>query len=51
MGFDGFFFARADYQDKQQRVMDRSFDFIWRASPSLGSAQQVIKYCVQLVVK
>ncbi|KAL6067304.1 carbohydrate binding [Balamuthia mandrillaris] len=37
MGFNGFFFARIDYQDKQQRIADRELEFIWRGSQSLGS--------------
>ncbi|XP_046834727.1 lysosomal alpha-mannosidase isoform X1 [Vespa crabro] len=36
MGFDGMLFGRLDYQDKAQRLNDKSMEFIWKASPSLG---------------
>ncbi|KAL2743902.1 lysosomal alpha-mannosidase isoform X2 [Vespula maculifrons] len=36
MGFDGMLFGRLDYQDKAQRLKDKSMEFIWKASPSLG---------------
>ncbi|CAM6125814.1 unnamed protein product [Calypogeia fissa] len=41
VGFDGVFFARADYQDKEQRLKDRTMEFIWRGSKSLGSSAEV----------
>ncbi|XP_078036305.1 lysosomal alpha-mannosidase II isoform X1 [Augochlora pura] len=37
MGFDGLFLGRIDYQDKQQRLQNKSMEFIWKGSPSLGS--------------
>ncbi|XP_043527609.1 lysosomal alpha-mannosidase isoform X2 [Frieseomelitta varia] len=37
LGFDGMFLARLDYQDKNKRLRDKSMEFIWRASPNLGS--------------
>jgi hypothetical protein len=30
MGFDAWFFARADYQDKAKRLEDKSLEFLWR---------------------
>ncbi|XP_043485751.1 lysosomal alpha-mannosidase isoform X1 [Polistes fuscatus] len=36
MGFDGMLFGRLDYQDKSQRLRDKSMEFIWKASSSLG---------------
>ncbi|XP_032680589.1 lysosomal alpha-mannosidase isoform X2 [Odontomachus brunneus] len=36
MGFDGMFFGRIDYQDKVKRLRERSMEFIWKSSPSLG---------------
>lgn len=30
MGFDAWFFARLDYQDKQKRLADREMEFVWR---------------------
>ncbi|KAK2580291.1 hypothetical protein KPH14_012534 [Odynerus spinipes] len=37
MGFDGMLFGRLDYQDKAQRLKDKKMEFVWKASPSLGS--------------
>ncbi|XP_029158276.1 lysosomal alpha-mannosidase isoform X1 [Nylanderia fulva] len=36
MGFDGMLFGRIDYQDKSKRLIDKSMEFIWKSSPSLG---------------
>eukprot|EP01127_Copromyxa_protea_P013827 TRINITY_DN3754_c0_g1_i1.p1 TRINITY_DN3754_c0_g1~~TRINITY_DN3754_c0_g1_i1.p1 ORF type:complete len:973 (-),score=199.97 TRINITY_DN3754_c0_g1_i1:23-2626(-) len=41
VGFDGLFFARIDYQDSAQRNQDKTYEMIWRPSPSLGKAGQV----------
>ena len=30
MGFSGWFFARLDYQDKAERLANRSMEFLWR---------------------
>lgn len=38
MGFDGLFFGRLDYQDKQQRLITKTPEMIWNASPNLGEA-------------
>ncbi|XP_011300932.1 lysosomal alpha-mannosidase isoform X1 [Fopius arisanus] len=35
-GFDGMFFGRLDWQDKAKRMLDKSAEYIWRASSSLG---------------
>ncbi|KAG6556620.1 hypothetical protein Mapa_001561 [Marchantia paleacea] len=40
-GFDALFFARADYQDKAKRQTDRTMEFIWRGSKSLGASAQL----------
>ncbi|XP_076655119.1 lysosomal alpha-mannosidase II isoform X1 [Halictus rubicundus] len=37
LGFDGLFLGRIDYQDKQQRLENKSMEFIWKSSPSLGA--------------
>jgi lysosomal alpha-mannosidase len=38
MGFDAWFFARADYQDKIRRMADKEMEFVWRPFyDSLGS--------------
>jgi alpha-mannosidase len=36
MGFDGRFFARADYQDIKQRNATKTMEMVWKASASLG---------------
>ncbi|KZC06792.1 Lysosomal alpha-mannosidase, partial [Dufourea novaeangliae] len=37
LGFDGMFLGRLDYQDKKKRLRDKTMEFIWKGSPSLGS--------------
>ncbi|XP_033744911.1 lysosomal alpha-mannosidase-like [Pecten maximus] len=34
MGFDGLFFGRLDYQDKDERIKSKSMEMLWRGSPS-----------------
>ncbi|CAK9202875.1 unnamed protein product [Sphagnum troendelagicum] len=41
LGFDAFFFARADYQDLQKRRKDQTMEVIWQGSKSLGSSAQI----------
>jgi len=36
MGFDGLFFARADYQDRQTRNSTKTMEMVWKASTNLG---------------
>ncbi|XP_044592334.1 lysosomal alpha-mannosidase isoform X2 [Cotesia glomerata] len=35
-GFDGMFIGRLDYQDKYKRLKDKTAEFLWKASSSLG---------------
>ncbi|KAM4611334.1 lysosomal alpha-mannosidase [Polymixia lowei] len=35
MGYDGFFFGRLDYQDRNRRMVDKDQELLWRASDSL----------------
>lgn len=37
MGYDGLFFGRLDYQDKDVRLISKSPEMIWRASANLGN--------------
>jgi len=38
MGFDAWFFARLDYQDKEKRLNEKEMQFVWRpAADSLGN--------------
>ncbi|CAE7198223.1 unnamed protein product [Symbiodinium natans] len=41
VGFQGLFFGRIDYQDIALRREKKEAEFVWRASPSLGSLAQV----------
>ena len=41
MGYDALFFARNDYDDKNQRLKDNTMEFIWRASMSLGDESDI----------
>jgi hypothetical protein len=36
MGFDGLFFARADYQDRHTRNSTKTMEMVWKASANLG---------------
>jgi len=44
MGFNGFFFARSDYQDYELRNKTKSLESIWRSSPSLGSRTDIFTH-------
>lgn len=41
LGFDGLFFARADYDDIKKRREEKSMEMVWRASKSLGKSAEV----------
>lgn len=42
MGFDAWFFARLDFQDKQKRLADKSMQFVWRPFfDHLGQSTQI----------
>eukprot|EP01137_Pigoraptor_chileana_P035462 Opistho-2@29507 len=41
MGFDGFFFGRIDYQDKNTRLAAKNMETIWKGSSSLGAESQI----------
>ena len=41
MGFDGFFFARIDYDDKKHRLNDKRMEMVWRGSETLGQATEI----------
>lgn len=38
MGFDGLFFGRLDYADKDKRLKEKSMEMMWKASDSLGQS-------------
>ncbi|GFN78507.1 alpha-mannosidase [Plakobranchus ocellatus] len=42
-GFDGLFFGRLDYQDKEQRMKNKTMEFVWEASPdNLGPSADLM---------
>jgi alpha-mannosidase len=39
MGFDAFFFSRIDYQDKENRLAEKTLEWVWRPMyDSLGDS-------------
>lgn len=43
MGFDAFFFARIDYQDRERRLEKKEMEFVWRPSfDELGESSQIL---------
>ena len=42
MGYDGFFFARIDYQDMDKRKKEKRMEMIWRGSPNNLEAESDI---------
>uniref|UniRef100_A0A1A9W6T1 Alpha-mannosidase n=1 Tax=Glossina brevipalpis TaxID=37001 RepID=A0A1A9W6T1_9MUSC len=41
MGFDGLFFGRLDYQDRDERLKTKTAEMIWRASANLGKSSDL----------
>lgn len=41
VGFDSLYFARMDYQDREKRKKEKTLEFIWEGSKSLGSSSQI----------
>ena len=33
MGFDGLFFGRLDYADKEKRLKEKSMEMVWKGKP------------------
>jgi lysosomal alpha-mannosidase len=47
MGFDAFFIARLDYQDKQKRLKDKTMEFVWRPMwDTLGESAQIFTHAL-----
>ena len=47
MGFDAWFFARLDYQDKDKRMKNQEMEFVWRPnSESLGTDTQIFTHAL-----
>ncbi len=49
MGFDGLFFARDDYQDKDTRIKAKTLEMVWKASANLGLKSILIKNSIENV--
>ena len=47
MGFDGLFFARIDYRDKEQRRAERNLQTIWKGSDHLGEDTHIFSGAFQ----
>ena len=41
MGFDGLFFARLDWRDKERRLAEQSLEMVWEASRELGDTSDL----------
>ena len=41
MSFDGFFFGRIDYADKNLRLEEKRMELVWRGSRNLGQASDI----------
>ncbi|XP_063391810.1 lysosomal alpha-mannosidase-like [Cydia fagiglandana] len=41
MGYDGLFLGRIDYQDKDQRLSERTMEVLWRGSDDLGKSSDI----------
>lgn len=41
MGFDGMFFARLDYEEKSERLTNKTAEMIWEGSDSLGKRKPI----------
>lgn len=47
MGFDAFFIARLDYQDKAKRLEEKTMEFVWRPMfDTLGERAQIFTHCL-----
>ena len=42
MGFQSFFFARIDYQDKQLRMSEKSLEMLWKPRTTVSDASNYI---------
>lgn len=41
LGFDSLFFARIDYQDRAKRLDEKTLEFLWQGSKSLGRSSEI----------
>ena len=47
MGFDAFFFARLDYEDKEARLADKEMEWVWRPMwETLGESAQIFTHAL-----
>uniref|UniRef100_A0A8D8QN90 Alpha-mannosidase n=1 Tax=Cacopsylla melanoneura TaxID=428564 RepID=A0A8D8QN90_9HEMI len=41
MGYEGFMFARIDYQDHEKRKQEKGLQMLWEANPDLGKSSHI----------
>ena len=49
MGFDGLFFARLDWKDKENRLNKKEMEMIWKASNNQGRSANLLWYIQSLI--
>ena len=42
MGFDGLFFGRLDYADKEKRMRERTMEMVWRGDSQVTSCLVIL---------
>lgn len=48
MGFDTFIFGRLDYEDREQRLADKTMQFVWKPfNESLGDSVEIFTHILQ----
>jgi len=48
MNFDGLFFARLDFQDKQKRKSNKTMELIWKGSDDLGKSSDLFTGAIDM---
>ena len=48
LGFDGLFFARNDFRDKDQRMINKTLDMIWKTGETLPGLESELYTEVQI---
>ena len=44
LGFNGLFFCRLDYRDKERRIEEQEMELVWQTSPDLGSSADLFTH-------
>ncbi|XP_050428079.1 lysosomal alpha-mannosidase-like [Adelges cooleyi] len=45
-GYDGLFFGRLDYEEKSQRLRNKTAEMIWQSSPNLGRSADLFTHAL-----